>query len=100
MQASEEEMAEIEAATKELLDTRGGNFYSYVLKIHVFFRCRQGFGDRTFSCSEETKKQSITSYLAHSAAHTGSQNFQLLYSNQWFQKHMFKGLANVEKVQI
>ena len=26
-QASEEEMAEVEAATKQLLDTRGGNFH-------------------------------------------------------------------------
>ena len=75
-------------------------FTSYVLKIHFFYRCRQGFGDRAFSCSEETKKQSITSYLAHGAAHTGSQNFQLLYSNQWFQKHMFKELAAVEKCKF
>ena len=96
-------MAEVEAATKELLDTRGGNFPSFHFlcdENSCFYRCRQGFGDRAFSCSEETKKQSITSYLAHGAAHTGSQNFQLLYSNQWFQKHMFKELAAVEKVQI
>ena len=55
MQASEEEMAEIEAATKELLDTRGGNFNSSAFETSIDkLSYRQGFGNHPFPCCEET----------------------------------------------
>ena len=51
--------------------------------VILFYLCRQGLGDRAFPRCEETKKQNITSDLAHGATHAGSLNFQLLNSFWW-----------------
>lgn len=80
-------MAEVEAATKQLLDTRGGNFASFhflslvtsmSMGLWTFQRRRQGFGDCAFSCCrDQTTKQSLTSHITH-GSDTGLKSFQLL----------------------
>ena len=85
VQASEEEMAEVEAATKQLLDTRGGTFpfVFMILDCNLFMvyhpsSCRQVFGDCAFSGCEEAQEQSVTSYLTRGATHSGQKKlFQL-----------------------